>query len=187
MDIIWAKFNRMVDGSKVTASVSCLNAQSNHIGRMKKHYEKCVKQPISSEPQPVSLSRTRRVTQLQSLFPNPRQLSKPSFQLLSSSVLIHHQPRSINSYVVRTSAATKDDLDDQIAEFLYGCGLPFSIIEHPLFKSLVSSLRLGYQLPSRQAVSNKLLDECHDKYQAIMKLLLNNKTVTMQQDGWNSV
>ena len=32
-------------------NVSSLNAQSNHIGRMKKHYEKCVKQPRSSEPQ----------------------------------------------------------------------------------------------------------------------------------------
>ena len=40
-----------------------------------------------------------------------------------------------------------------------------------------------YQPPFRQAVSNKLLD----KYQAIMKQLLNNKTITMQQDGWSSV
>ena len=36
-------------------------------------------------------------------------------------------------------------------------------------------------------MSNKLLDKCHDKYQAIMKQLLNNKTITMQQDGWSSV
>ena len=90
-------------------------------------------------------------------------------------------------YEVRTPAATIDDLDDQIAEFLYGCSLPFSIVEHPLFKSLVSSLRPGYQSPSRQAVSNQLLDKCHDKYQAVMKQLLNNKTITMQQDGWSSV
>ena len=67
------------------------------------------------------------------------------------------------------------------------CSLPFSIAEHPLFKSLVSSLRPGYQPSSRQAVSNKLLDKCHDKYQAVMKQLLNNKTVTMEQDGWSSV
>ena len=93
----------------------------------------------------------------------------------------------LNSHVVRTPAATKDDLDDQIAEFLYGCSLPFSIVEHPLFKSLVSSLRPGYQPPSGQALSNKLLDKCHDKNQAVMKQLLNNKTVTMQQDGWSSV
>ena len=53
MDVIWTKFNHMVDGSKVTAQCKlCLNAQSNYIGRMKQHYEKCVKQPRSSEPQP---------------------------------------------------------------------------------------------------------------------------------------
>ncbi len=115
------------------------------------------------------------MTQLQSLFSNPHQLSKPSVKLTS-----------INSHVVQTLAATKDDLDDQIAEFQYGCSLPFSIVEHPLFKSLVSNLHPGYQPPSRQAVSNKLLDKCHDKYQPVMKQLLNNKKVIMQQDGWSS-
>ena len=75
----------------------------------------------------------------------------------------------------------------RLLSFLYGCTLPFSIVEHLLFKSLVSSLRPGYQPPSRQVVSNKLLDKCHDKYQAFMKQLLNNKTITMQQDGWSSV
>ena len=82
MDVIWTKFNRMCKCKL------CLNTQSNHIGGMKKHHEKCVKQP-------VSLSRMRCVTQLQFLFPNPRQLSKPRAQLLSSSVLIHRQPRSV--------------------------------------------------------------------------------------------
>ena len=57
MDVIWTKFNCMVDGSEVTAQCKlCLNAQSNHIGWMKKHYEKYVKQPISSEPQPSTAS-----------------------------------------------------------------------------------------------------------------------------------
>ena len=36
-------------------------------------------------------------------------------------------------------------------------------------------------------MSNKLLGKCHDKFQAIMKQLLNNKTITMQRDGWSSV
>ena len=36
-------------------------------------------------------------------------------------------------------------------------------------------------------MSNKRLDKDHDKYQAVMKQLLNNKTITMQQDGWSSV
>ena len=67
-------------------------------------------------------------------------------------------------YEVWTPAATKDDLDDQIAEFLYGCSLPFSIVEHPLFKFLMPSLRPGYQPSPRQAVSNKFLDKCYDKY-----------------------
>ena len=55
-----------------------------------------------------------------------------------------------NSHVVRTPAATKDDLDDQIAEFLYGCSLPFSIVEQPLFKSCPLLVEIISQLPEKQ-------------------------------------
>ena len=144
---------------------------------------------MSSSPDPVSLSRMQCVTQLQSPFPNPCQQAKrpATLQFGPDPPSAKKRQAGLNSRVVQTPAATKDDLDDQIAEFLYGCSLTFSIIEHPLFKSLVSSLCPGYQAPSRQAVSNKLLDKCHDKYQAVMKQLLNNKTVTMQPGGWSSV
>ena len=60
----------MLSGSSSTAwwmvlksllSVSS-DAQSDHIGRMKKHYEKCVKQPRSSEPQPSTASEPQQDT-----------------------------------------------------------------------------------------------------------------------------
>ncbi len=148
MDVIWTKFNCTVDGSKVTAQCKlCLNAQSNHIDRMKKHYEKCVKQPRSSEQDAVCDPAPVPVFQ-----PSPAQQAKHPAALQFGPDLPPaktHQA-DLNSYVVRTPAATKDDLDDQIAEFLYGCSLPFSIVEHPPFKSLVSNLRPGYQSLSRQ-------------------------------------
>ena len=175
MDVIWIKFNCMVDGSKVTA-------QSNHIGRMKQHYEKYVKQPRSSEPQQDAVCDLAPVPLSQ---PMPAQQAKrpAALQFGPDPPPAKKRQADLNSHVVRTPAATKDDLDDQVAEFLYeewtpaatkddlddqvaeflyGCSLPFSIIEHPLFKSLVSSLRPGYQPPSRQALGNKLLDKCHD-------------------------
>ena len=145
---------------------------------MKKH-EKCVKQPRSSDLQPSTASEPQ---QDEVNAPVPVPVSQPGQPPPAKK-----RQLDLNSHVVHTPAATKDDLDDKTAEFLYGCNLPFSIVEHPLFKSLVSSLRPGYQPPSRLAVSNKLLDKCHDKHQAVMKQLLNNKTVTMQQDGWSAV
>ena len=130
------------------------------------------------EPAPVPVSQ-----------PTPAQQAKrlAALQFSPDPPPAKYRQADLNSHVVQTQAATKDDLNDQIAEFLYGCSLPFSIIEYPLFKFLVSSLHPGYQPPFRQAVSNKLLDKCHDKYQAVMKQLLSNKTVTMQKDGWSSV
>ena len=75
MDLIWTKFNCMVDGSKVTAQCKlCLNAQSNYIGRMKKRYEKCVKQPRSSEPQPSTASEPPPSTASE---PQPSTASEP--------------------------------------------------------------------------------------------------------------
>ena len=136
-----------------------------------------------SHPQPVSLCRKRCVTQLKSLFPNTCLLSKLSIQLLSSSVLIHNQPTSIKltSTVMWCGLQQLPKMTWMTRLLSFSeCSLLFSSIEHPLFKSSVFSLHPGYQPPSRQAVSNKLLDKCHDKYQPVMKQLLNNKTVTKQ-------
>ena len=127
MDVIWTKFSHMVDGSKVTAQCKlCLNAQSNHIGRMKKHYEKCVKQPRSSEPQP-STAREPQQDAVCDSAPVPVSQPMPAQQAKRPAALqFGHDPppakkrqADLNSHVVRTPAATKDDLDDQIAEFLY--------------------------------------------------------------------
>ena len=99
MDVIWTKFNRMVDGSKVTAQRRlCLNALSNHIGRMKKHYEECVKQPRSSDPQPSIASEPQQDTVFdQAPVPvsQPTPAQQASIPLLASSVLILHQRRSV--------------------------------------------------------------------------------------------
>ena len=61
--------------------------------------------------------------------------------------------------------------------------MPSSVVENPLFKDMVSALRP----PSRDTLSNKLLDTTHDKLQVHTKARLNNKTMTMQQDGWSTV
>ena len=59
------------------------------------------------------------------------------------------------------------------------CNLSLIVVEHPRFNNMVSSLRTGYKPPTRDVISNK----CNDKNQAVVKQQLNNKTVTMQQDG----
>ena len=112
MDVIWTKFNRMVDGSKVTAQCKlCLNAQSNHIGRMKKHYKKCVKPLRSSEPQQDAVCAPVPVPVSQ---PTPAQQAKhpAALQFGPDPPPAKKRQADLNSHVVWTPAATKDDLDD---------------------------------------------------------------------------
>ena len=48
---------------------------------------------------------------------------------------------------------TKEQLGGKIAESVFGCNLPFSVVEKQLFTGMVSALRHGYRPPSRDMVS----------------------------------
>ena len=113
MDVIWTKLNRMVDGS--------ITAQCNHIGRMKKYYKKCVKQPRSSEPQQNMVCDPVTVSQ-----PMPAQQAKrpAALQFGPDPPRAKKRQADLNSHVVQTPAATKDDRDDQIVlSSCMRCGL----------------------------------------------------------------
>jgi len=101
------------------------------------------------------------------------------------------QPKRIqldlHSHLIKTSSGKKEELDDKVAEFVYACNLPFSIVEHPTFITLVTALRPGYQLPTRKALGLTQLDKTHAKLQADMKSKLHGKIVTIQQDGWSNI
>ena len=92
----------------------------------------------------------------------------------------------LNSHLVVTSVFTKEDIDETVAEFIFGCNLSFQVVESPLFKKMVGTLHPGYKPPTR-ALSAKLLDKVHHKHQAHMKAKLDGQTVTMQQNGWSTV
>ena len=126
MDIIWTKFNRMVDCSKVSC-VSCLNAQSNHIGRMKKHYEKCVKQPRSSESQPSTGSESQRDVVCDPA-PVPVSQLTPAQQAKHPAAL---QFGPDPPPVVQTPAATKDDLDDRLLSSYMGAACHSASLNTP--------------------------------------------------------
>ena len=86
-----------------------------------------------------------------------------------------------------TPAVTKGKIDQSVAELVFGCNLPFSVVEHPLFKAMIQTLHPGYQPSSRKAISTTYLDQTHGRLQSTMKEKLQGKTVTLQQDGWSSL
>ena len=95
--------------------------------------------------------------------------------------------RSILSHFVSTPGITKDKIDQSVAEFVFGCRLPFNVVDHPTFKTMLESLRAGYKPPSRKALSDAWLDKTTNKLQSNVRDQLKGKTVTMQQDGWSTL
>lgn len=55
----------------------------------------------------------------------------------------------------------KDQLDNAVAKFVYGCNIPFSVIESNHFKSLLRQLRPTYYSPSVDDLATTLLDRIY--------------------------
>ncbi len=64
-----------------------------------------------------------------------------------------------------------------IADFIHSCGLPFRIADHPKFRKMIQLARLtgsNFRFPSRNQVSNELLDINYDSYLENTKETLSN-------------
>lgn len=186
-DPIWACFedsNDPTDKSKIKCK-GCGILVSKKADRLRTHLKKCShapeargvshptiwlpKSPIGDQLQPVSHHVSVKVNDC--IAPPPAKPVQPS----------------ILGHIISTPGLTKEKIDQSVADFVYGCNLPFSVVEHPQFKAMVQSLRPGYKPPSRKSLSHAWLDKTHTRLQSTMKEKLNGKTVTMQQDGWSTI
>lgn len=75
-----------------------------------------------------------------------------------------------------------------LAEFFYGCNIPFAVADSIYFKKFIKALRPAYSPPHRRFLSGKLLDKVHDKIEkrnleAIKKM---DKEATLLIDGWQN-
>ena len=90
--------------------------------------------------------------------------------------------------MLKLQKTCKDIIDNKVAKFFFGCNIPFSTIERPLFVELVDALRPGYKLPSRKTLANKHLDEVTKEIEDDMKAnLKGKKSVTLVEDGWSNI
>ena len=97
-DPIWDHFNRLVQGSKVTAQCKiCLHIQTCKPDRMKAHYAKCAKQ---SEPDDLKQSVTSGAPQAEKR-PSPQD---------ESELPERKRQATLSSHVVRTTDTNKDHL-----------------------------------------------------------------------------
>jgi hypothetical protein len=71
-----------------------------------------------------------------------------------------------------TNPTAESKLSMAIADFIHGCGLPFSVSSHPKFRKVISLARavgVNYLPPSRQRISSDLLEINYDTYQVRTK------------------
>ena len=94
---------------------------------------------------------------------------------------------TVTDFVVKTSQSDKDALDLQLARFVYSTNIPFSVVEHPEFKKLMTMLRPGYRPPTRYDVSGKLLDNVQADLMSQCTEELLDQTVSMSLDGWSNI
>ena len=53
-----------------------------------------------------------------------------------------------------------------LANWIYECGISFNSTKHPLFRQFVAFLAPGFQVPSPQFISSKLLDNRFEQIQS---------------------
>lgn len=193
-DPIWDQYHRVTQGNKVSAQCRrCNHILTGKVARMKTHHAKCLAKPDQAsvtQPTPDQRSSTPLLTTIPEHTSEPVTRPQPQKRPASSPPPAGPPPKRqqtcLDGHVLFTTDSTKSSLDEKVAEMVYGCNLPFAIVEHPLFKDLVSALRPGYKPPTRKQLGSTLLDQVHNKHQSRMQNQLKDKIVTMQQDGWST-
>ena len=149
-DAVWLNYDRVRPTSgKAGFRARCKDCGKEMQGlvvRLKQHRGACPSKVIEVEP-PTSSNMDPPIN---SIFP-PSPESKQN---------VRDNPMS--NFVIKTSACQKEELDLQVARYVYATNSPFSVVEHAEFKKLVNLMRPGYRPPDRFDVGGKLLNKVHD-------------------------
>ena len=162
--------------------MNCLKLVSKRANRMTAHLqtgctEKASKRNLPEEKDDASSDEDDVVV-----------LDSPSTSSSSQSQKAPREQPKLTPWVVKTDAGTREKLDRTVAEFFYGCSVPFSVADHPLFIQMVDRLRPGYRAPDRKRLAGPLLDSVYlDMKETVKTKLHNVESVTLVQDGWSNI
>lgn len=84
--------------------------------------------------------------------------------------------------------AESEKLDGLIADFFYGCNIPFNVADSIYFKNMVKGFRPAYDSPNRRKLAGPLLDKSHENVIKRNQNLINKmgKKVVLLIDGWKN-
>ena len=78
-------------------------------------------------------------------------------------------------------------IDKSLATFFFANNIPFRVVEDTFFTDFVKLLRPGYKPPTRQKLSEELLESIHDDMTEKMKETIQGNSVTLSVDAWSDV
>jgi hypothetical protein len=94
----------------------------------------------------------------------------------------------LTSFVDKCYQNEKEEIDAILSRMIFGLGLPLSLVEAPAFVEFCKKLRPSYELPSRNVISERLLNKEFENVQKSIKILVNNaKFICIATDGWTNL
>lgn len=77
-------------------------------------------------------------------------------------------------------------LDEKLSDFIFGCDIPFSVIESTNFRNLIAALRPSYapKLPSRHKLATQLLDAACDRCATENRQQFHDQPSVLVIDEW---
>jgi Protein of unknown function (DUF 659) len=84
-----------------------------------------------------------------------------------------------------TSVDEKKEIDELVADFFFGCNVPFSVVDSNHFKNLVHKLRPSYMPPCSKTLRTTLLDNRYEQFSE-KPLNYSDKSSPILIDGWKN-
>lgn len=100
-----------------------------------------------------------------------------SGKITQSAVNSKPRPKKLEDILDRMDDNEQAEIDAMMARAIYGSGNAFSTVEHPLWQALFKKPRPPYWLPSRDELSNKLLDSEYACVYADSKQLISRAII----------
>ncbi|ODM96995.1 putative AC9 transposase, partial [Orchesella cincta] len=96
----------------------------------------------------------------------------------------HQKKKPLRKFLDTLTAKERHQIDLQVGKMIYGCNLPFAIVENHEFKELLRKLRPAYFPPNRKLIGNEILEEVYMEVKERLTEVIAKKEVTLVQDGW---
>ncbi|KAJ8914108.1 hypothetical protein NQ315_014305 [Exocentrus adspersus] len=107
----------------------------------------------------------------------------------SSSITtgISKKTKRISDYFDTLKEQEEQNINKALGKFVFGCNLPFSVVESPLYRNFIRTIRPAYEekIPGRKKLSTTLLNDCYRDCINKASCLVREESVILC-DGWTN-